>query len=383
MADKLIEFVVQCPNKDLVQTWSQENVKMMDTLKQYEKLLKNVYLPKSTKDFALGYELYSKMFKYTELVDIKPEELLKIAEKVMERNYNTLKGILAQKGDTYFEEVLTDFPDPANLFKEASESTQRSKAFVIAKDLVTIPVEDQVEVVEMPEAMKVSTFAAMNPAGIGEDTSAKESFYYITPPDPTWDTDTTNNYMRSFARGSLEAITIHEVWPGHFLHTLWIKQVQSKILRQVAFSSTTLEGWAHYTEELAIEQGYNLFDPIKVQVGQLMWALVRDVRFISSIKIHTQGMSVEESTQLFMDKAFLSREAAMKEARRGTFNPTYYNYTLGKLMIKKLREDYRKEKGSLFSLKKFHDEFVQFGTPEIFLLRQLLLKNPGSKKDIL
>lgn len=383
LGDSLINFVIQCSDKALVEKWSQENVKMIDALKEYENLLTTEYLPHAHDAFALGHELYSKLVKYTELVDLTPEELLVIAERDLDRNYKTLRSILDEKGDKYLDNFLNDYPDPAELFSKAEEATQRAKQFVKEKDLLSFPTDEQVEVVETPEEMKPFTFAAMNPAGIGEDSPAKESFYYVSPPDPTWDAETTQEYMHSLAYGSLEAITIHEVWPGHFQHMLFIKQLKSKILRQVAFSSTTLEGWAHYTEELAIEQEYNLIDPTKIHVGQLMWALVRNVRFISSIKMHTQGMTVEESAKLFIEKAFMSREAALKEARRGTFNPTYYNYTLGKLMIQKLREDYKKEKGKEFSLKEFHDNFVQYGTPEIYLLRQILLEKPGSAKEIL
>lgn len=383
LGDSLINFVMECPDKALIEHWSQENVSMIEALDAFEKLLIEEYLPRATDSFALGYDLYSKLIKYTELVDLTPEQLLSIAEKDLERNYSTLKSILAEQGPNFLDEVLNEYPDPANLFKTAAEAVKRAKQFVMEKDLLTFPVEDQVEVVATPEARRPFIFAAMNPAGIGEDSKAKESFYYVSPPDPTWDTQTTQEYMHFFSRGVLEVVTIHEVWPGHFHHSLWIKQLKSTILRQAAFSSTTLEGWAHYTEELAIEQQYDLIDPLKVRIGQLLAALQRNVRFVSSIKMHTQGMTVEESTKLFMEKAYLSREAALKEARRGTFNPTYYNYTLGKLMIQKLRSDYQKEKGSAFNLKEFHDNFVQYGTPEIFLLRQMLLEHPGTSKDIL
>lgn len=383
LGDSLINFVLQCENKALIEEWSQENVKMLQALDDFEKMLTNEYLPRAVDSFALGYELYSKLIKYTELVDLTPEELLVIAEKDLERNYKSLRTILDEKGDDFLEEVLSHQPKPENLFEEAAKATERAKQFVKDKDLISFPVDDQIKVVETIESMKPFTFAAMNPSGIGEDSEANESFYYVTPPDSKWDADTTRQYMRFFSYGPLELVTIHEVWPGHFHHCLWIRQLKSKVLRQVGFSSTTLEGWAHYTEELAIEQGYDLIDPLEARVGQLMAALMRNVRFISSIKMHTQGMTVEQSQKLFMEKAFMSKEAALKEARRGTFNPTYYNYTLGKLMIQKLRKDYKKEKGKAFNLKKFHDSFVQYGTPEIYLIRQIILENPGTAKDIL
>ena len=188
--------------------------------------------------------------------------------------------------------------------------------------------------------------------------------------------------MKQFNRGILEAVTVHEVFPGHFLQFLHMKTL-SPILRFFGFSVTNIEGWAHYTEELVIEQKYDKIEFIKIHVGQLLMGLLRNCRFVSSVNMHCRGMTVEESKKLFMEKALMSEKAAEMEARRGTFDPMYLNYNLGKLIIMKLRKDYEKEQGKNYSLKKFHDTFMKFGGVNLMIIRQNMLKKPGSFEDIL
>ena len=381
--DKLIDFVAQAKDSGLVEEWTTINQALVSELEKFKDYLDGK-LENASDGFALGKEKYLQILARNELVDLTVERLLEIANRDLERNYSMLMSIKDREGDDFLDKIMNDKPKPEDLYKEAAAATERSKQFVIDQDLVTIPdLTAQVKVVETPMAMRAFTFAAMNPSGIGEDAVNDESFYYITTPDADWDEERKSEYMKSFARGALETVTIHEVWPGHFLHILWIKTLKSKIVRQLSFSITTLEGWAHYTEELAIELGYDLYDHTSVHVGQLQWALVRNCRFVASIKMHTQGMTVEEAKYLFIEKGLLTEDAALKEARRGVDNPEYLNYTLGKLMIMKLREDYKKEKGDSFSLKEFHDNFMKYGATPVALLRKLLLENPGSDSEIL
>jgi len=371
----LIGFVAKAQDSNLVEEWTSINQELVGELEKFKDYL-DKKLENAKDEFALGEEKYLRMLARNELVDLTAEKLLEIANRDLERNYSMLMSIKARKGDEFLDKVMNDKPHPEDLYKEAAEATERSKQFVIDKDLVTIPdLEAQVKIVETPDAMRAFTFAAMNPSGIGEDTENDESFYYITTPDVDWDEDRKSEYMKSFARGALETVTIHEVWP--------VKTIKSKIIRQLSFSITTLEGWAHYTEELAIELGYDLYDQTSVHVGQLQWALIRNCRFVASVKMHTQDMTVQEAKELFIEKGQLTEDAALKEARRGVGDPEYLNYTLGKLMILKLREDYKKEKGDSFSLKKFHDDFMQYGATPVSLLRKLLLSNPGSESEIL
>ena len=163
---------------------------------------------------------------------------------------------------------------------------------------------------------------------------------------------------------------MHEVYPGHYVHYLHTKAAPSKI-SQVFGAYSFWEGWGHYAEEMMVEEGFAT-EP-RMMLGQLADALLRDCRYVCSIRMHTQGMTVEEATRFFMENAYMEELPARKEAVRGTFDPMYLSYTLGKLMILKLREDYRAEQGAAFSLKRFHDTVLSFGAPPIPLLREMML----------
>jgi len=196
----------------------------------------------------------------------------------------------------------------------------------------------------------------------------------VTPVEPHWTERQKEEWLRDFDYNTIQIVSIHEVYPGHFVHSLHGRtapSLVSKALRSYSFS----EGWAHYTEEMMLEAGYGHDNP-SLKLAQICDALLRDCRYLCSIGMHTQGMSVEEATRFFMEKAFMGEFPARKEALRGTFDPGYLNYTLGKLMILKLREDYREEKGASFSLKEFHDRLLSYGAPPVPLLREAMLRNP-------
>lgn len=381
LQDELIEFVTQSDDEELIEKWSQVNQEAIRHLNRLSQALLNQYMPRANTDYAKGEELYLNILKYEELLEIDLQTLKKVAMKDLERNRKTLEAILAEKGEGFLEETMSDYPTAANLLDEARASTERAKAFIIEKDLITLPPGADPVIKETPKSDRAVTLAAMNTSDIAEDTGATESYYYVTPPDPTWSEEQTQGFLRDFNIGTLDAISIHEVWPGHHLHLLHVKQLQSKIIRQVGFSTTTIEGWAHYTEEMAVEEGYDKYDPKKFHIGQLKMALMRNCRFVASIGMHTEDMSVEEAQKLFMDNAIMGSETAFMEAQRGAIQPMYLNYTLGKLMILKLREDYKKEKegkGETFSLKEFHDEFMKYGGLPVTLIREVMLENPNT-----
>ena len=217
----------------------------------------------------------------------------------------------------------------------------------------------------------------MAPAGPFE--TSNESYYFVTPPEDDWTPERAEDWLTVFNYGNLEDISIHEVYPGHFVHFQHIHQAPSHVTRVLLMSSPChFEGWAHYAEQMMLEQGYGNNDPA-IRLAQLTWALVRNCRYVASIKMHTQGMSVDEATRLFMDYAGLAEGPARAEALRGTFDPGYFSYTLGKLMFLKLRDDLRARDGEKFSLKAFHDACVSNGAPPVPLLRKKLLgENSGS-----
>jgi uncharacterized protein (DUF885 family) len=212
-------------------------------------------------------------------------------------------------------------------------------------------------------------FAMMDTAGPFE--ASDESFYYITPPDPAWSAEQQEEWLRKFDFATLQDVGIHEVYPGHFVHFLHIKQIP-RAVRRVLTSYSFVEGWAHYCEEMMLAAGYGSEDP-RIRLAQLSEALLRDVRFVVAIEMHCRDMPRDAAARMFVQDAYLDPLPADREATRGTFDPGYLNYTLGKLMITKLRDDLRQEEGAKFSLRGFHDRLLALGAPPIPLARRRLL----------
>ena len=235
--------------------------------------------------------------------------------------------------------------------------------------MVSVPSEDRPIVMETPRFYRWAS-AATNAPGSFERV-AKETFYYVTPVDPDWPPEKAEEWLRYLNYTSLRNISVHEMYPGHFVHHLHSRyRVRSPVLKahwSVAFG----EGWAHYCEEMMVEMGFQGGDP-KYRMAQLMDALLRDSRYISSIRMHVRGGSWEDATRFFMENAFMDRLPAEREAKRGTFDPGYLNYTLGKLMIKKLRADWMAAHPGA-SLREFHDAFLALGAPPLGLAREALL----------
>jgi uncharacterized protein (DUF885 family) len=205
------------------------------------------------------------------------------------------------------------------------------------------------------------------------ETRATEAFYYVTPTEKDWTPKHKEEHLRLFNAPVMQIITIHEAFPGHYIQFLYSKQYPTKT-RKLTFCGTNAEGWAHYTEQMALEEGYGDGDP-KIHLAQLSEALLRDCRYVVGIKLHTQGMTVEQGAKVFEQEGFTEPSVAFEESRRGAYNPTYLYYTLGKLQIYKLRDDYRKAKGSDYKLETFHNEFVRQGGIPIKMIRRILI--PG------
>jgi uncharacterized protein (DUF885 family) len=211
------------------------------------------------------------------------------------------------------------------------------------------------------------------------ETHATEAFYYVTPVEKDWDAKQKEEHLRLFNGPVMNIITIHEAFPGHYIQFLYAKQFPTKTRKLIA-CGTNAEGWAHNAEQMMVDEGYGDNDP-KVRLAQLSEALLRDCRYVVGIKLHTQGMTVEEGKKIFIDKGFQQPAVGFEEARRGAYNPTYLYYTLGKLQILKLRSDYRQSKGKAFRLENFHNDFVRQGSIPIKFVRQILL--PTNHGDIL
>jgi uncharacterized protein (DUF885 family) len=337
--------------------------------------LEKTLLPNSKGNYAIGAENFAKKLSYDEMVDEPLERVLKIGEANLDRDYNAFLET-ARKMDPsktpaeVMASLSSDHPTESSLIPDAKKTVEGIIEFIRQKKIVSIPSEVRPTITETPPYARSGVFASMDTPGPYE-TKAKEAFYYVTPPEKEWDAKHKEEHLRLYNPPIMDIITIHEAYPGHYIQFLNVKEFPTKT-RKIVVCGTNAEGWAHYTEQMMIEEGFGNGDP-RLQLAQLQEALLRDARYVVGIKLHTAGWTVEQGAKLFEEKAFQEPANAYEEARRGAYNPTYLYYTLGKLQIYKLRDDYRKAKGSAFTLQGFHDEFVKQGSIPIKAIRRILL----------
>ena len=321
-------------------------------------------------DFALGPDLFSEMLYQTERVDVSLDRLEQLGREDLERNMAALEQACAEfaPGKTIAECVArVQSRKPAQgPVAAAQEQLGSLKQFVVENDLVSIPGTEEARVAESPPYMRWNA-AYIDIPGPLEDNLP--SIYYIAPPDPSWTDKERQDYLPGAS--DLLFISVHEIWPGHFLQYLHSNRSPSTIGR-LFVGYGFAEGWAHYVEELVWEAGLNGGDH-ETRIGQLLNALLRNVRYLSAIGLHTGQMTVEESDQMFREKAFQDPGNARQQAARGTFDPAYLNYTLGKLMIRKLRDDWTSTRGGRKAWREFHDRFLSYGGPPIPLVRRAML----------
>jgi hypothetical protein len=328
--------------------------------------------PTANDNFALGAVKFSEMLKATERVDVPLEELAQIGRKDLARNLAALKEACATyaPGASIMECVAKaqSHKPTGGAVEMARKQLGDIKAFILEKKVVTIPGPEEARVNEAP-AYRRWNFAYINIPGPYE--KGLPSVYYIAPPDPSWSQKEKDNYVPGM--GSLLFTSVHEVWPGHFLQYLHANRSPSK-LGQLFVGYAFAEGWAHYTEEMMWDAGLGNNEP-EMHIGQLLEALLRNVRFVSAIEMHTGRMTVAESEKMFLEEGYQDAANARQQAARGTFDPAYLNYTMGKLMIRKLREDWTASRGGKQAWQQFHDEFLNYGGPPIPLVRKAML--PG------
>ena len=330
--------------------------------------------------FAIGSDLYAGMLATGEGLNAPLSQIVAIGQANLEDNLSQIKEVaqIIAPGRPVMEiveEIARNHPQPQALIYETKDMLEDIRQSLIDLDVISVPSEDRCQVIETPAYMRYA-FAAMDSAGSLE-TQATESFYYVTPVEDDWSSQQKEEWLSNFNYDTLKIISIHEVYPGHFVHHLHNRYGQElPLINRVATAYSFTEGWAHYAEQMMLETEYGNGQP-KLLLTQLLEALVRNCRYMCSLRMHTEGMTLDEATRFFMENAYMAELPARREALRGTFDPGYLNYTLGKLMILKLREDFKKEQGRAYSLKGFHDRLLSFGGPAIPLLRPVLLKEPG------
>jgi uncharacterized protein (DUF885 family) len=367
----------------LLKEFSAANDAVVKAITETVAWMKKDLLPRSHGKYALGAESFSKKLLYDELVDIPLDRLLAIGEANLRRDHEAFTAVAAKIDPTktpaeVMKAISFDHPAEADLIPSAQRTIEKCRQFLIDKNIVTVPSEVRPTILETPPYARNGSYASMDTPGAYE-TRATEAFYYVTPTEKNWSASHKEEHLRLFNAPVMQIITIHEAFPGHYIQFLYSKQYPTKTRKLIA-CGTNAEGWAHYCEQMALEEGYGDGDP-KIHLAQLSEALLRDCRYVVGIKLHTQGMTVEEGAKVFEKEGFTEPSVAFEESRRGAYNPTYLYYTLGKLQIYKLREDYHKARGKDYKLDTFHNDFVRQGGLPIKLIRRILI--PGDNGAVL
>ena len=356
------------------------NDAVIAALGDYKSWLQKEVLPVAKGQYAWGADLYARMLRATELIDTPLPQLLEIAERDLERNQaafvETARRIDPTKSPLdVLADVQRDHPAPDRLLSTTQDSLDALGRFMTDRRIVTIPPgSPPAQVRETPPFMRATTTASMDTPGPFEQTKMR-GYYNMTPPDPSWTREQIDEFMTVWYYAAISNTSVHEVWPGHYLQFLYTP-LYPTMPRKAIYSNANVEGWAHYTEEMVIDEGWKSDDP-RYRLAQLQDALLRDARFIVGIRMHTQGMTIEEAEDFFVDEGYQPRPVAEIETRRGTSDALYGYYTLGKLAILALRDDYRRARGDAYALGEFHDRFLEVGPLPLPLVRERMLGNRG------
>jgi uncharacterized protein (DUF885 family) len=372
------------------------NAAVVEALKSYGAWMKSDLLPRSNGDYKLGVDTFRKKLAYDEMVDIPLDRLLQIAYDDMHKNQAEFARVAKEVDPKKTpQEVLAELamihPGPDKLLSAFHDTFDSLVNYIRAHHIITIPSEAQPTLEETPPFMRATTIASMDPPGPFETHSAK-AYFNVTLPEATWTPEHIAEHMAGFNVGTIVSTSVHEAYPGHYVQFLWQDRFPSKI-RKLIGANTNIEGWAHYCEQMMLDEGYGQpgsgvpgssgpdaeREAKLLRLGQLQDALLRDARFVNSIKLHTATgeasgqWSIDQAVDLFVKEGYQSRSSGLVETKRGTGDPTYLYYTLGKLEIMKLREDMKAKQGAKFNLQQFHDDFMRQGFAPIKVIRKQML----------
>ena len=391
LGNDLLVALKDVKNESLMKEFNAANKKAIDAINAYATFLENEKLPKANNKYAIGKENYQKMLLYGEDITMTSDEILAIGLKELQKeqaSFNAAAKIINpnKKPIDVYNDVQKEHPTAQSLIPDAKKNLEAIRQFLVDNKIVTMPSEVRVKVEETPAYARATSTASMDTPGPFE-TKATEAYYYITPVDPKWTPKQQEDWLAQFNFYTTDVVSIHEAYPGHYTQFLHLNASDASKIQKIFNSYAFVEGWAHYTEKMMIDAGYgNNGDPIKAakyRLAQSGDALLRICRLCVSIKTHCQGMNVDEATKFFMDNWYQGDKPSRQEALRGTYDPGYLFYTLGKLQILKLREDYKKQEGNNYSLQKFNDAMMDNGMPPIQIMRELLLKDKKEWHKIL
>jgi uncharacterized protein (DUF885 family) len=370
----------------LLAEFKQSNAAVIDALTSYESWMKADLLPRSNGDFRIGKDTFALKLLYDEMVTTPLDQLLQIGYADLHKNQAAFNALAHEIDPNKSpQEVLlmlgNDHPAPDQLLASFHDTFNGLIGFIREKHIVTIPSDVRPTLEETPPFMRATTQASMDTPGPFE-THSTTAYFNVTLPEKSWSAARTASYMHAFNRGTIVSTSVHEAYPGHYVQFLVLPEVHSKA-RKLLGANTDVEGWAHYCEQMMLDEGYgqpgagakDAREAKLIRLGQLQDALLRDARFVVGIRMHTANMSLDEARKFFVEQGYQSPEIANVETKRGTSDPTYLYYTLGKLEILKLRADVEKKQGKNFSLQKFHDAFLRQGFPPIAIIRRAMLGN--------
>ncbi len=387
----LVVALKDVKNDTLTAAFKTANKTAIEQINAFADYLQKEKLPKAHTHYALGKEKYSKMLLYEENISMSPDDILAIGLTELRKEqdaFNQAAHIInpIKRPVDVYHDIQKEHPTADSLIPFARKKLEAIRQFLADKKIVTMPSQVMVHVEETPQYARATSTASMDTPGPFEE-KATEAYYYITPVDPAWTAKQKEDWLHQFDVYTTDNVSIHEVYPGHYTQFLHLNASGATKIEKIFGSYAFVEGWAHYCEKMMADEGYgNNGDSItaaKYRIAQSGDALLRLCRLCVSIKTHCQGISVDEGTKFFMDNWYQGDKPSRQEALRGTFDPGYLFYTLGKLQILKLRDDYQQQEGSKFSVQKFHDLILDNGMPSIRLLREILLTDKSKWDEIL
>src|SRR4051812_27784724 len=351
------------------------NNNVIKALQSFNDWLGRELLPRSNGNFAIGEENFRRKLLYDEMVETPIAQLIAEGERELRRTQEAMRLLAEEiapgRGiQAALRALGRDHPTADGLVGDTRAELDRIRAFVRTDNIMTPPASENLKVAETPEYDRSNSFASMDSPGAFERL-ATEAYFYVTPPDSQWDERRREEHLSFYNRYALPVIAIHEVYPGHYYQYLDLKRSPSRVRTALA-SNSFVEGWAHYAEQMMLDEGFGGNNP-KLRLAQLNLALLRLCRYLVGLRLHTQGMSYEQGVVFFMREGYQERVNAEREARRGTEDPTYLVYTLGKMQILKLREEYRARMGAAFRLGEFHDRLLSYGMPPLKIIRLAML----------
>ena len=394
----LVAAVGNLKDEQLRVAFHEANRKAANALNDYAAWLEREKLPKASLDFALGEQKFGRFLAQTELVDLAPQKILEIGMTQLKAEQEAFaeaaKKIDPNKAPIeVFKQIQSEHPTPQNLIPDVAKDLDKIRKYVLTRRLVSIPSDVRAKVKETPQYLRATSFASMDTPGPFEKR-ANEAYYYVTPTENDWPEKQKEEWLTAFNYYTSDVVSIHEAYPGHYVQFLCLNASPASKVEKIFGSYAFVEGWAHYCEKMMLDEGYGTSTnstpsdddakrAAKYRMAQADEALLRLCRLCASIKMHAQKMSLDEATKFFQENCYYEEKPARSEAMRGTFDPGYLNYTLGKLQILKLRDDYKAQQGDDFSLQKFHNELLNHGMPPIRLLREIMLKDQSKWDQVL